>query len=104
MRRRNRRSTSVFPIISLLSDRDIILILAMRKQVSKPTRLEQIRRARGIPRYVLAAYAGVSMGTVCAWEIWGIVPSKRETVEKIARALNVSPEELLEDSEGVSEA
>jgi len=53
---------------------------------------------------VLAAYAGVSMGTVCAWEIWGIVPSKRETVEKIARALNVSPEELLEDSEGVSEA
>jgi DNA-binding transcriptional regulator YiaG len=76
----------------------------MRKRVSKPTRLEQIRRERGLPRYVLAAYAGVSMGTVCAWEIWGIVPGKRETVEKIARALNVLPEELLEDSEGVSDA
>ena len=76
----------------------------MRKQLSKPTRLEQIRRARGIPRYVLAAYAGVSMGTICAWEIWGIVPRKRESVEKIARALNVTPEELLEDSEGVSDA
>jgi hypothetical protein len=35
----------------------------------------------------------------------GIVPSKRETVEKIARALNVSPEELLlEDSEIASGA
>jgi hypothetical protein len=44
------------------------------------------------------------MGTVCAWEIWGIVPGKRETVEKIARALNVLPEELLEDSEEVSDA
>jgi hypothetical protein len=41
------------------------------------------------------------MSSVCAWEIWGVVPSKRETVEKIARALDVSPEELLEDSEGV---
>jgi len=76
----------------------------MRKRLSTPTRLERIRRERGLPRYVLAAYAGVSMGTVCAWEIWGIVPSKRETIEKIARALNVSPEELLEDSERASDA
>jgi len=73
----------------------------MRKRLSTPTRLEQIRRERGLPRYVLAAYADVSMSSVCAWEIWGVVPSKRETVEKIARALDVSPEELLEDSEGV---
>ena len=79
-------------------------MFAMRKRLSKPTRLEQIRRERGLPRYVLAAYAGVSMSSVCAWEIWGVVPSKRETVEKIARALNVSPGKLLEDSKAVSDA
>jgi DNA-binding transcriptional regulator YiaG len=73
----------------------------MRKRLSTPTRLEQIRRERGLPRYVLAAYAGVSMNSVCAWEIWGVVPSKWETVEKIARALDVPPEDLLEDSEGM---
>jgi DNA-binding transcriptional regulator YiaG len=71
----------------------------MRKRVSKPTRLEQIRRARGIPRYVLAMASGVSMGVVCAWENWDVIPSKRKTIERIARVLEVEPQELLEDSE-----
>jgi len=46
----------------------------------------------------------VSMGVVCAWENWGVIPSKRKTIERIACALGVEPEELLEDSEEVSEA
>jgi len=69
----------------------------MRRIISKPTRLEQIRRARGMPRYVLAMAAGVSMGVVCAWENWGVLPSKRKTIERIARVLEVEPEELLKD-------
>jgi hypothetical protein len=53
---------------------------------------------------VLAMASGVSMGVVCAWENWGVIPSKRKTIERIARVLEVEPEELLEDSEGVSDA
>jgi transcriptional regulator with XRE-family HTH domain len=63
------------------------------------TRLEQIRKQRGIPGYVLARQAGVASSTLVLWEKYGFVPKRREVIERIARALNVSPEELLEETE-----
>ncbi|CUU02656.1 hypothetical protein GBSOP10_10212 [Armatimonadetes bacterium GBS] len=48
-----------------------------------------------MPRYVLAALARTSPGIVSAWEKWGAVPN-RSIVERIARALEVEPDELLD--------
>ena len=68
------------------------------------TRLEQIRKQRGIPYYVLARQANASSSTLRLWEKYGLVPKRRDVIERVARALGVEPEELLEDSEEVSEA
>ena len=68
------------------------------------TRLEQIRKQRGIPYYVLARQAGVASSTLTLWEKYGLVPKRRDVIERVARALGVEPEALLEDSEEVSEA
>jgi transcriptional regulator with XRE-family HTH domain len=68
------------------------------------TRLELIRKQRGIPYYVLARRANASVSTILLWEKHGLVPKRREVIERIARVLGVEPEELLEDSEEVSEA
>lgn len=48
-----------------------------------------------MPRYVLAALARTSPGIVSAWEKWGAVPN-RSIVGRIARALEVEPDELLD--------
>jgi transcriptional regulator with XRE-family HTH domain len=68
------------------------------------TRLERIRKQRGIPYYVLARRANASVSTILLWEKHGLVPKRRDVIERIARVLGVEPEELLEDSEEVSEA
>jgi transcriptional regulator with XRE-family HTH domain len=68
------------------------------------TRLERIRRERGIPYYVLARRANASVSTILLWEKHGLVPKRRDVIERIARVLGVEPEELLEDSEEVSDA
>jgi transcriptional regulator with XRE-family HTH domain len=68
------------------------------------TRLELIRKQRGIPYYVLARRANASVSTILLWEKHGLVPKRRDVIERIARVLGVEPEELLEDSEEVSEA
>jgi transcriptional regulator with XRE-family HTH domain len=68
------------------------------------TRLERIRKQRGIPYYVLARRANASVSTILLWEKHGLVPKRRDVIERIARVLGVEPEDLLEDSEEVSEA
>jgi transcriptional regulator with XRE-family HTH domain len=68
------------------------------------TRLELIRKQRGIPYYVLARRANASVSTILLWEKHGLVPKRRDVIERIARVLGVEPEDLLEDSEEVSEA
>jgi transcriptional regulator with XRE-family HTH domain len=69
------------------------------------TRLELIRKQRGIPYYVLARRANASVSTILLWEKHGLVPKRRDVIERIARVLGVEPEDLLEDSEKeVSEA
>jgi transcriptional regulator with XRE-family HTH domain len=68
------------------------------------TRLERIRRERGMPYYVLARRANSSVSTILLWEKHGLVPKRRDVIERIARVLGVEPEDLLEDSEEVSEA
>jgi transcriptional regulator with XRE-family HTH domain len=68
------------------------------------TRLERIRKQRGIPYYVLARRANSSVSTILLWEKHGLVPKRRDVIERIARVLGVEPEELLEDSEEVSDA
>jgi transcriptional regulator with XRE-family HTH domain len=68
------------------------------------TRLESLRKQRGIPYYVLARRANASVSTILLWEKHGLVPKRRDVIERIARVLGVEPEDLLEDSEEVSEA
>jgi transcriptional regulator with XRE-family HTH domain len=68
------------------------------------TRLERIRKQRGIPYYVLARRANASVSTILLWEKHGLVPKRRDVIERIARVLGVEPEDLLEDSEEVSDA
>jgi transcriptional regulator with XRE-family HTH domain len=68
------------------------------------TRLESLRKQRGMPYYVLARRANASVSTILLWEKHGLVPKRRDVIERIARVLGVEPEDLLEDSEEVSEA
>jgi len=49
----------------------------------------------GIAIDVLAYKAGVSVRHLVLWERYGLPPRKRETIEKIARALGMSADELL---------
>jgi transcriptional regulator with XRE-family HTH domain len=67
------------------------------------TRLERIRRERGIPYYVLARRANSSVSTILLWEKHGLVPKRRDVIERIARVLGVEPEELLENAENAKE-
>jgi transcriptional regulator with XRE-family HTH domain len=57
--------------------------------------------------HALAYKAGVSSAHIVLWERYGLPPRSRATLEKIARALGVEPDELLTDAEntkGVSDA
>ncbi|MCL6531774.1 MAG: helix-turn-helix domain-containing protein [Armatimonadetes bacterium] len=65
-------------------------------------KIRQIRRQQGLAVDALAYKAGVSPRTLILWEKYGFPPKRREVVEKIANALGVRPEDLLE--EGVNDA
>jgi len=51
----------------------------------------------GLPVDGLAHIAGVSQRTIILWEKYGLVPRSEKTIEKIARALGVEPDELYGD-------
>ncbi len=59
-------------------------------------KLKRLRTERGIPLYVLARRARVSLGTLTAWEKHGCPPVRIEPVQRVAAVLGVEPEELLE--------
>ena len=61
--------------------------------VGPPSRLRTVRRRRGLSLKRLAEIANVSKLTVIRIEA-GRTSPRRETLEKLGRALNVSPEEL----------
>jgi len=61
--------------------------------------IRELRKRMGLPVDGLARIAGVSQRTITLWEKYGLPPRRRETVEKIARALGVDPDELLRDTE-----
>ncbi|MEJ5384329.1 MAG: helix-turn-helix transcriptional regulator [Fimbriimonadales bacterium] len=62
-------------------------------------RLKQLRTSRGLPVDAFAHIAGVSPRTVVLWERFGLAPKRRDTVERIARALGVEPDFLLNDAD-----
>jgi transcriptional regulator with XRE-family HTH domain len=69
--------------------------------------IRELRKRLGLPVHALAHKAGVSTRHIVLWERYGLPPRTRATVEKIARALGVEPDELLpnaENTEGVSDA
>jgi transcriptional regulator with XRE-family HTH domain len=59
------------------------------------TRVRELRKKLGLPVDGLAHIAGVSQRTIILWEKYGLVPRNRNTIEKIARALGMSGDELL---------
>ncbi len=65
-------------------------------------RVRELRKQMGLPVDGLAHIAGVSQRTIILWERYGLVPRNRGTIEKIARALGVEPDELLRDTENGS--
>lgn len=67
------------------------------------TVVRELRRQRGLAVDALAYIAGVSTRALILWERYGLPPRSRETVEKIARALGVDPEELLSETQGGEE-
>jgi transcriptional regulator with XRE-family HTH domain len=69
--------------------------------------IRELRKRLGLPVDALAHKAGVSTRHIVLWERYGLPPRSRATLEKIARALGVEPDELLtdaENTEGVSDA
>jgi transcriptional regulator with XRE-family HTH domain len=69
--------------------------------------IRELQKRLGLPVDALAHKAGVSTRHIVLWERYGLPPRSRATLEKIARALGVEPDELLTDAEntkGVSDA
>lgn len=69
--------------------------------------IRELRKRLGLPVDALAHKAGVSTRHIVLWEKYGLPPRSRATLEKIARALGVEPDELLPNAgntEGVSDA
>jgi transcriptional regulator with XRE-family HTH domain len=69
--------------------------------------IRELRKRLGPPVDALPHKAGVSTRHIVLWERYGLPPRSRATLEKIARALGVEPDELLTDAEntkGVSDA
>jgi len=58
--------------------------------------IRELRKQLGLPVDGLAHIAGVSQRTITLWEKYGLVPRNRTTLEKIARVLGMSADELLE--------
>jgi len=67
------------------------------------TRVRELRKKLGLPVDGLAHIAGVSQRTIILWEKYGLAPRSEKTIEKIARALGVEPDELLEITANGSE-
>jgi len=58
--------------------------------------IRELRKRTGLPVDGFAQIAGVSQRTITLWEKYGLVPRNRNTIEKIARVLGMSADELLE--------
>jgi transcriptional regulator with XRE-family HTH domain len=65
--------------------------------------IRELRKQLGMPVDVLAHKASVSTRHIVLWEKYGLPPRSRATVEKIARALGVDPDDLLRDTENAKE-
>jgi|YNPMSStandDraft_1061717.scaffolds.fasta_scaffold51527_1 transcriptional regulator with XRE-family HTH domain len=61
------------------------------------SRVRELRKKLGLPVDGLAHIAGVSQRTIILWEKYGLAPRSEKTIEKIARALGVEPDELFAD-------
>jgi DNA-binding transcriptional regulator YiaG len=57
--------------------------------------IRELRKRTGLPVDGFARIAGVSQRTITLWEKYGLVPRNRTTREKIARVLEMEPDELL---------
>ena len=72
----------------------------------KMKNLRVIRKQLGLAMDVLAYKAGVSIRHLVLWERYGLPPRNRNTIEKIAKVLGMSADELLaitgNDSNGSS--
>ncbi len=66
-------------------------------------RIRELRKRLGLPVEVLAHKARVSARHIVLWERYGLPPRSRATVEKIARALGVEPDTLLQEPENEKE-
>jgi transcriptional regulator with XRE-family HTH domain len=62
-------------------------------------KVRELRKRLGLPVDALAHIAGVSQRTITLWEKYGLPPRNEKTLEKIARALGVEPEDLFDDEE-----
>jgi transcriptional regulator with XRE-family HTH domain len=62
-------------------------------------RVRELRKQLGLPVDALAQIAGVSQRTITLWEKYGLPPRNPKTLEKIAHALGVEPDELFADEE-----
>jgi DNA-binding XRE family transcriptional regulator len=62
-------------------------------------RVRELRKQLGLPVDALAQIAGVSQRTITLWEKYGLPPRNPKTLEKIAQALGVEPDELFADEE-----
>ena len=60
-------------------------------------KIRAFRKQRGLTQERLGALCGVSSGAISSYEN-GVTLPKRRAVEKIARALDVPPEKLLEEA------
>ena len=57
--------------------------------------IRDIRKQLGLAIDVLAYKAGVSVRHLVLWERYGLPPRNRTTIEKIAKVLGMSADELL---------
>ena len=61
-------------------------------------KLRVARKALHITRAELAQMAGVSLRSVAYYELENKMPKQRATVEALAKALGVSPDELMDET------
>jgi len=61
------------------------------------SRLRELREQLGLSVDGLAHIAGVPQRTIMLWEQYGLVPHSDKTLEKIACALGVEPEDLADE-------
>ena len=61
-------------------------------------KLRAARQAQNISRQELAEKTGISLRTIVNYETYSVIPKKRETYTKLADALHVSEESLIDDN------